>query len=542
MINENEWHNGNLLVGDVLEKIKEIPDKSVDLTVTSPPYWGLRDYGTGRWLDGNNPDCEHKSVRRKTRQERGGLSELQEGNEGGFGDESKWTDDKCPDCNAHYEDPQWGSEMHFEDYLAKMMKLMTEIKRILKDSGTCWINLGDTYSTQSGGMRDMAQGKRNDYGKINYEKNKDYADSLRIIQPKMHLKPKTRVGIPERFYIRCIDDGWIARNHIPWIKANAMPTSVKDRFQNKWESIFFFAKQGKYYFNLDAVREKTISDPYPDFNRRVRDAKKYDQLGLDHSPTKAIASEEEKGNYQPVGRSNFGTGNDIKRHMEESQRKMFEVPGQSTQGIHRNRAEGKEDWEYESTEGEPKGLTSIKQRQAYSRNVLGLDHDACLNDPKGKNPGDVFNINPKPFIEAHFATFPIELPTKIIKCACPAQVCNKCGKPREKKYQSLSTKDYSKDSNYKRHIDPKHGQAALSRNSYEFDNVEYKDLGLSDCGCNAGFSGGVVFDPFMGSGTVALAALNLNRKWLGIEINPEYVKIIRKRLLPKHNVSMDSFV
>ena len=80
---ENEWHNGNLLVGDVLEKIKEIPDSSVDCCISSPPYWGLRDYGTGEWTGGNGI-CDHSSIRRKTRKERGGLTELQAGNEGGF--------------------------------------------------------------------------------------------------------------------------------------------------------------------------------------------------------------------------------------------------------------------------------------------------------------------------------------------------------------------------------------------------------------------------------------------------------------------------
>jgi len=96
-----------------------------------------------------------------------------------------------------------------------------------------------------------------------------------------------------------------------------------------------------------------------------------------------------------------------------------------------------------------------------------------MNDPAGKNPGDIFFINPKPFIEAHFATFPMELPERIIKCACPP--------------------------------------------------------------------GGVVFDPFMGSGTVALAALKNNRKWLGIELNSEYVKIIRKRLKPAEINTLDTY-
>ena len=104
------------MIGDVLEKLKEIPEESIDCVVTSPPCWGLRDYGTGEWKGGDKTlDCDHSVIRRKTRKERGGLTDLQAGNEGGFGDESKWTDDTCPDWGATYHDPQWGAELHFED-------------------------------------------------------------------------------------------------------------------------------------------------------------------------------------------------------------------------------------------------------------------------------------------------------------------------------------------------------------------------------------------------------------------------------------------
>jgi DNA modification methylase len=258
--------NRVIFQGDVLERLAEMDSESIDCIISSPPYWGLRDYGV---------------------------------------------------------EGQLGLEPDFRDYLKTMNGIMVQLKRVLKNTGTCWINLGDTYGYNSG---------------------------------------KSRYGIPERFYINCIDDGWIARNHIPWYKANAMPSSVKDRFANKWESIFFFTKQQKYYFDLDAVREKTITESKP-FNVRVRD-----------SP---------KGKY---GSLFSATEDEIANHNSKGERKMLSVGGQSTQGIHRSRNDGKDDWEYTS---------------------------------KGKNPGDVFFINPRPFPEAHFATFPVDLPTKILKCACP---------------------------------------------------------------------------------------------------------------------------
>jgi len=170
--------NRTILHGDVIEQLKNLPDECVDCIITSPPYWGLRDYG---------------------------------------------------------EEDQWGLEKDLNEYLDKLRKLMFELKRVLKKTGTCWINLGDSYGTQKG-----------------YD---SFSPSF-IEREKVKNYEKSRLGIPERFYVQSIDGGWIARNHIPWIKENSMPSSVKDRFTNKWESIFFFAKQQRYYFNLDAVRIK----------------------------------------------------------------------------------------------------------------------------------------------------------------------------------------------------------------------------------------------------------------------------------------------
>jgi DNA modification methylase len=552
---EKEYPSGKLLIGDVLERIKDITDESVDVVITSPPYWGLRDYGTGKWI-GGHVDCDHSQVRRKTRAERKSNAWMEEKLvEGTFGDESQWTSHTCP-CGAVFEDPQWGSEPDFHDYLKKMSELMKEVKRVLKKTGSAWINLGDSYGSHRSNQESI---------KIGFEKQE---------QAPLKGLEKSRIGIPERFYINCIDAGWTARNHIVWSKANAMPTSVKDRFQNKWESIFFFVKQRKYFFNLDAVREKPLSD-YKDFNRRVRDAKKYKDMGLgDFSPTLAKASEkeiEEYGNHQPEGRSHFGTGNDIKKHMEEAylkneaskyagdkgshnsnrlgqyrnkQRKEADVPGQSTQGIHRNRTEGLPDWDYtkkyDTPEDAPQGYKSIQERMAASR-AVGANHDGCLNDPKGKNPGDVFNINPRPFVEAHFATFPPELPEKIIKCACPEKVCKKCGVPVQNIMEP--TAEYAKllGKSWHNHKDDLGKGMTQDRSQKADATASYQKVGETDCGCNTGFEPGVVFDPFMGSGTVADVAISLNRRWLGIELNPEYAEIIDKRLKPKMSSTLDSF-
>src|SRR3990167_2282333 len=205
---ESVLQNRTILQGDVLEKIKEIPDESIDCIISSPPYWGLRDYGV---------------------------------------------------------EGQWGLEPDFHEYLAKMRTLMNELKRVLKKTGSCWINLGDCYGSHRSNEDNLMRSEKQEQAPVsNYE--------------------KSRLGIPERFYIQCIDDGWKARNHISWYKENAMPSSVKDRFTNKWESIFFFVKAQKYYFNLNAVREKPKTET-KSFNLRIREAKKNKgQLKLGDNP------------------------------------------------------------------------------------------------------------------------------------------------------------------------------------------------------------------------------------------------------------------
>ena len=378
--------------------------------------------------------------------------------------------------------------------------------------------------------------------------------------------------------IRCIDDGWLLRNHIPWVKANAMPTSVKDRFQNKWESIFFFAKKGKYFFNLDAVREKPLSDYTKVTKKNI--ATKMDQTGL-FSGTPDLTVEADRGNQQPEGRSHFGTGGDIKKNMERKwekdmgqatqtiakthsgnfdqdgnlignpkgknpgdvfmdiHEKYADIPNSNVARLHKEREGNPNKKEYVKHDGEPGGNASIKERMAASRGD-GANHDGCLNDPKGKNPGDVFFINPKPFVEAHFATFPEALPEKIIKCAVPEKVCKKCGVPAESimeptaeyaTYLGKSWHDHEND----------HEQGMQQKMEKAGVTASYQKVGEKTCDCNAGFEPGVVFDPFMGAGTVALVALKLNRRWLGIELNPEYVEIIKNRLEPKKNVSLDNF-
>lgn len=173
-MNVNKIYNENCLTG-----LKKLPDNSVDCCITSPPYWGLRDYG---------------------------------------------------------HDEQLGSEKHFNDFVKNLANVFDEIKRVLKDTGTCFVNLGDTFNGYKAGNTS----------------NKGYKENTVIdtfVKPKTELPNKSLCMIPERFAIEMISRGWCLRNQIIWHKPNQMPQSATDRFTVDFEKIFFFTKKSiGYYF------------------------------------------------------------------------------------------------------------------------------------------------------------------------------------------------------------------------------------------------------------------------------------------------------
>ncbi len=444
--------NRNILHGDIFEKIKEIPDSSIDCIITSPPYYALRDYNVSG---------------------------------------------------------QIGLEATHIEFLNTMQRMMECLKRVLKPSGTAWINLGDTFAGSGKGAGcDTGKG-----AKRSYEIPK---------RPNIQelLPPKCRMGIPERFYINCIDNGWIARNHIVWTKTNPMPDSTKDRHTCTWESLFFFAKEKKYYFDLDSIREKPKIETQP-FNVRIQNRK--------HNSDQA----------KLTGAADW--------EMES----------------HNNRGEKVTKAEYETLTGERRNMTSTSRKpQTLDRvNQGGYDiiTGRSLNHPKGKNPGDIvftdytdeellewiklckennnawmispvdlWYVNPKPLPEAHFATFPIELPYTILKRACPKQVCSKCGVPRFHIHERSNNKRVNDrpDST----IGQRPGNRRERPPSSTSTTGSTNSTVLSDCGCASTFEPGIVLDPFFGAGTTGIAAERLGLKWIGIELNGEYISIAEKRL------------
>jgi len=424
-----------ILCTDVLSGLKTIPDESIDCIVTSPPYWGLRDYGqeTNVIWDANF-DCEHEfNLERFQRapSETGKISKKAKFGQGYRNYESGF----CKKCGAWYG--QLGLEPTLDMYLEHLLQIMKELKRVLKKTGVIYWNHGDSYA--SPGTQRFDNHKYSGISGIHCGRARttDYPAKCMLMQNY-------------RLIIRAVDKlGLILRNIIIWEKPNAMPSSVEDRLNNRYEPVFMLVKNKKYWFDLDAIRE-------PHKNSTVQRSR-YE--------TTAFGGDDNN----PLGRLGKGI-------------------------------------------------------KGGARRTKTVD----LN-PLGKNPGDIFHISTEPFSDAHFATFPTKLVKILIETGCPQWICSKCGKARER----ITRKEWDnpRDAN-RTGLNKDWRKIGASRmNEGNFPTgVKYYTMGWTDCGCNADWDSGVVLDPFLGSGTTMLVAKQLNRSCIGIEINPKYCEMAKRRV------------
>lgn len=285
------WH------GDALDTLRVLPDGSVNAIVTSPPYYGLRDYG---------------------------------------------------------QPGQYGLEPTPSAYVETMRAVFAEARRVLADDGTLWLNLGDSYVTGPSGSR-VGSG-------LEGRSNRDTTPQGFGGKSGGGLPSKSLLGVPWRVAFALQDDGWILRNAIIWNKSNAMPESVTDRMSNRHETVFLFAKQPRYWFDLDPIREP-LAHPDAADGTRVFGGKK-------GAGGKLGGSARRGGGHPSV----YGTRQPDMRRVP---------PGAPPQ-----------------TNGE----------------ATGVRHTATHG--KGRNPGDVWTIPTQPFTEAHFAVMPPRVAEQCILAGC----------------------------------------------------------------------------------------------------------------------------
>lgn len=244
-----------LLVGDAAEMLRTLPEASVQCCVTSPPYWGLRDYGTARWEGGDDPACRHVVGEIRTGLGMEKLSERYRGGGKKAGETKEITaTGQCPQCGAVRIDHQIGLEPTPEAFVERLVGVFREVWRVLKDDGTLWMNLGDSYASNAGGYD--ASGSRG----VTSSKRLSAATMAAVMKhqgrkPIDGLKPKDLVGIPWMVAFALRADGWYLRQDIIWHKPNPMPESVTDRCTKAHEYLFLLTKSQRYYYDAEAIKE-----------------------------------------------------------------------------------------------------------------------------------------------------------------------------------------------------------------------------------------------------------------------------------------------
>jgi DNA modification methylase len=325
-----------LYVGDAAETLAGLPTGSVDCVVTSPPYWGLRDYGTAGWTGGRT-DCAHTPGPARTATAGppapapGPMSAAVQIDSSGV----------CGRCGAVRVDRQYGLEATPAEYVDHLRAVFDQLARVLVPTGTAWLVLGDSYSANSDGYHNSAAGK-------------PHQPSFRARRP---VGFKNLLGMPWRVAFALQDDGWIVRNAVVWHKPNAMPESVRDRLTCRYELVFLLARSRRYWFDLDPIRQP-LARP-----------EALDQQITIGGPKSRHA----------------GRGASARRH------------GHTIYG---------------ATGG------GVEPARGAALAPTGHRHDTA--HPRGKNPGDVWSIPTRPLRAAHFAAFPVDLPTRCIAAGCPS--------------------------------------------------------------------------------------------------------------------------
>lgn len=530
-----------LLHADVLDGLHALPDNSVHCVVTSPPYWGLRDYGTAKWT-GGDPACDHRA---KSIRFRRNLAQAANACDGGNRTASSRGDHEalglpfskmCGKCGALRTDAQLGLEPTPEEYVENMVAVFREVRRVLREDGTLWLNLGDSYAGSGKGPSNSIQGEASQIGPSAVKKRNpaQFANGQAPTQwlsiPE-GLKPKDLVGIPwmvskalQRPHLRCRgcgsvahqdrwgrwpngrlicpscekshgadveESGWWLRQDIVWHKRNCMPESVSDRCTKAHEYIFLLTKSARYFYDAEAVKEAVSGTAHPrgdGLNPKAKAPGANSRVHVDRDPAH-------------VSRANRG----------------------------------------------------VKANRSFSEAVTSL--------VSSRNLRSVWSLASQPYRGAHFATFPEELPRRCIsagtsekgccpkcgapwkrvvgrKCKCGAFIaaqgkrCASCGLVRDWKIERGISSEMVADtwSTPGRAVPRKLGKSG-KQGSVPPQGAAFNGWRSScSCECRTPPTPCTILDPFSGAATTSLVADRLGRDAIGIELSGEYLKLAEDRI------------
>jgi len=508
-----------IYIGNTLDVLKTLPDESVDCIVTSPPYWGLRDYGeeTNTIWDGD-PNCEHEfEINRVTKSS------------------------FCKKCGAWYG--QLGLEPTLDLYIKHMLQITAELKRVLKKTGVMFWNHGDSYFGGHPGGSVHGEICGNRYGdKSMIPQQKEGRPQGSPIYRKME---KCLVMQNYRLILKMIDEqGWILRNIIIWHKPNHMPSSVKDRFTNAYEPVFMLTKNKRYWFDLDAVRvphknpkamKKYYEEEAEKQNKRFRRRETKFQLvpgqGYKNPLERAEkykTSPKELLGKNPADLWTIPTQPFPEAHFATFPEKLVEpmIKAGCPQWICKKCGKVRERIYSHSTEN-LSNYIPYEVIKEYNAEPPWKEIGGYIKEKRIQLKMTQKELAQKMKVSTALVRFwelgergiPVNTMLKLKKIL---QFDNKFDKwimnYSERKVPRLPRPETAKY--VKGHI-----FTTSYRHKREF-------IGWTDCGCNAGWKAGVVLDPFAGSGTTNIVAEKLGRNSIGIELNPKYVEMIKKRFEP----------
>ena len=273
--------------GDCRETMRKWVSQGVkaQTCVTSPPYYGLRDYGTGKWIGGDEK-CSHKRD-----------SKYSEKTITGHANTDLTVGDAiyksvCPKCGAIREDKQLGLENTPEEYIKTMVEVFRCVWDVLEDDGTLWVNIGDSYNGSGKGA--LADGTAAGGGKQSSNKGTQIGTFKKTDVDG--LKAKDLIGIPWMLAFALRADGWFLRQDIIWHKPNPMPESMQDRCTKAHEYIFLLSKSQKYYYDHEAIKDPVKDD----WGTRDRVNGKYHNEGTGLQPHSGLEKSYEMANKRSV--------------------------------------------------------------------------------------------------------------------------------------------------------------------------------------------------------------------------------------------------
>lgn len=537
-----------IFCGHSLEILRQFPDESVHMCITSPPYWGKRDYETTPQIWDGKPDCEHEwnteIIVKKGHP--GDMTTIVGTQTANLSKSACNYGSFCNLCGAWKG--QLGLESSPELYITHLVLIFDEVKRVLRKDGSCYVNIGESYG--GSGIND---------GTANPGISKAAKREGLKKRPSTNIMPKSQCCIPEMFKLEMVRKrGWIARNTLIWHKPNAMPESSEDRFTVDFEHIFFFVKNNDtlYWTNEKTLKLVTKQpktsvegidwewrpckrcggagfriegantginnkEPYTENNPHLVRLQQSGYLETRTLDSFFEDSGDEPGTWEKKqGCKKCGGTGRVRANLWTGHDYYFE---QQFEPYKMNRWGGR----YKKNEEVKFSPGDERAGGAATLNRKGYD---CYPNPFGRNMRCVWTIKTKSFKGAHFAVYPEELITTPIKAGCPEFVCRNCGMPRMKILKP--TGNYISMGGYGSKTAEHVGLSPSS--SLRTKAVQEKAFtGYSECGCgNQDYEPGIVLDPFNGSGTTAFTALKLGRRFVGIDSNPEYVNMAYGRVKP----------